>query len=87
MENTKICQSCEMPMIEAQQFGTNKDTSRNEDYCIYCFKEGDFIADMTMDEMIEVCTQYIDHWEPKVTKEEAVAHMKEAFPKLKRWKN
>jgi hypothetical protein len=29
-----------MPMKTAEEFGTNKDGSRNEDYCVYCFQEG-----------------------------------------------
>ena len=39
-ENQKFCQSCAMPMTD-EQFGTNADGSKNEDYCIYCFKDGE----------------------------------------------
>ena len=49
MEN-KICQSCGMPIISNEQLGTNKDKSRNEDYCIYCYKDGEFIDKVTMEE-------------------------------------
>jgi hypothetical protein len=38
----KICQNCGMPMKTAEEFGTNKDGSRNEDYCVYCHKDGVF---------------------------------------------
>ena len=30
----KICQSCAMPMTDESIFGTNKDGSKNSDYCI-----------------------------------------------------
>ena len=33
--------------------GTNQDGSINEEYCIYCYKDGTFVDDCTMDEMIE----------------------------------
>jgi hypothetical protein len=29
-----------MPMKTAEVFGINKDGSRNEDYCVYCIKDG-----------------------------------------------
>ena len=57
MEN-KICQSCGMPIISNEQLGTNKDKSRNEDYCIYCYKDGEFIDKVTMEEYIEMCSQF-----------------------------
>ncbi|WP_349875433.1 zinc ribbon domain-containing protein, partial [Bacteroides cellulosilyticus] len=45
--------------------------------------------DCTMDEMIEHCAQFVEEFnkdsEQKVTKEEAIAMMKQEFPKLKRW--
>ena len=50
----KFCQSCGMPLTE-ELLGTNADGSKNEDYCIYCYKDGKFLQDCTMDEMIEHC--------------------------------
>ncbi len=37
----KFCQSCGMPLIDDNR-GTNADGSRNFDYCIYCYKDGEF---------------------------------------------
>lgn len=89
MEAT-FCQSCGMPMTTADQFGTEKDGSTSHDFCVYCYKEGAFTEDVTMDEMINHCVQYLDDFnkesEKKFTKEEAIAQMKEFFPHLKRWK-
>lgn len=89
MEAT-FCQSCGMPMTTADQFGTNKDGSVNNDYCVYCYKEGAFTEDVTMDEMINHCVQYLSEFnkgaEKQMTKEEAIAQMQQYFPTLKRWK-
>ena len=47
----KFCQSCGMPLTE-DVLGTNADGSKNEDYCMYCYKDGKFLQDCTMEEMI-----------------------------------
>ncbi|MGV8092944.1 MAG: zinc ribbon domain-containing protein [Mangrovibacterium sp.] len=86
----KICQSCGMPMKTREEFGTNQDESLNQDYCVYCFKTGIFTADVTMDEMIVHCAEFVDEFnkesEVKFTKEQAIEQMKQYFPTLKRWK-
>jgi len=85
----KFCQSCGMPLGAEEHYGTNADQSRNEEYCIYCYKDGSYTSDETMDEMIEHCLQYLDEFnkdsDKVYTKEEARASMKEFFPQLKRW--
>ena len=84
----QFCQSCGMPVNDST-FGKEADGSSNEDYCHYCYAEGRFTRDCTMDEMIEHCAQFVEEFnkdsEQKVTKEEAIAMMKQEFPKLKRW--
>lgn len=85
MENMILCQSCGMPLNSDEIFGTNTDGSKNEDYCVYCFKDGAFTAEMSMDEMIDFCAEHVDEWGMKISKEEAISMMKENFPKLKRW--
>jgi hypothetical protein len=89
MENKLICQSCGMPMEEDSTFGTNADWSKNEDYCLYCFKNGRYTQNVTMNEMIEHCANYIDDFNEdtglNLTRDEAVKQMKRYFPKLKRW--
>ena len=50
----KFCQSCGMPLTE-DVLGTNADGSKNEDYCMYCYRDGKFLQDCTMEEMIEHC--------------------------------
>ena len=55
----KFCQSCGMPLTN-EVLGTNADGSKNEEYCMYCYKDGKFLQDCTMDEMIEHCAQFVD---------------------------
>ena len=85
----RFCQSCGMPLTE-EVLGTNADGSKNEDYCMYCYKDGKFLQDCTMEEMIEHCTQFIDEVNknmPKpMTKEESKQMMQGFFPMLKRWR-
>ncbi|MFV0419261.1 MAG: zinc ribbon domain-containing protein [Dysgonomonas sp.] len=85
----KFCQSCGMPLTVNEEKGTNTDQSKNEEYCIYCFKDGAFTADCTMDEMIEISLKHLDEFnkdsEVKYTREEAKANMERFFPQLKRW--
>lgn len=57
MEN-KICQSCGMPISSTIDLGTNKDGSLNKDYCKYCYKNGEFIDNVSLEEYIEKCSQF-----------------------------
>lgn len=86
---TKFCQSCGMPLQKNEELGTNHDGSKNEEYCCYCYKDGAFTMDCTMDQMIDHCVQFVDEFNKDAdlhyTKEEAVANMKLFFPTLKRW--
>ena len=81
----KICQCCAMP-IDESTFGTEADGSKNQDYCLYCYKNGHFTKDCTMDEMIEFNLKYLDEFNKdskvKYTIDEARATMKEFFPQL-----
>jgi general stress protein 26 len=85
----KFCQSCGMPLTD-EVLGTNADGSKNEDYCMYCYKDGKFLQDCTMEEMIEHCAQFVgavnEGLEKPITKEEYIGMMKTYFPQLKRWR-
>ncbi len=85
----KFCQSCGMPLND-EVLVTNDDGSKNEDYCMFCYKDGKFTNDCTMDEMIEFCAQFVDEVNknmPKpMTKDEYKQMMRQYFPTLKRWK-
>lgn len=75
----KICQCCAMP-IDETTFGTEADGSKNEEYCQYCYADGHFTKECTMDEMIELNLNYLEEFnkdsEVKYTIEEARATIK-----------
>jgi len=85
VENKKFCQSCAMPLEKDEDFATNACGSKNEDYCIYCYKDGAFTADCTMDEMIEVCVAFSLEAGVYKDADEARTSMRNYFPSLKRW--
>lgn len=86
MENAVFCQSCAMPMTKDEDFGTNSDNTKNNDYCVYCYKEGAFTSDETMEDMIEACVPHVSTGTPWNSEEEARSEMLKIFPELKRWK-
>ena len=84
----KFCQSCGMPLTE-EILGTNADGSKNEEYCIYCYKDGAFTGDFTMEEMVESCAQFVDEYNKNtgqnLTQEELKSMLRQFYPTLKRW--
>ena len=82
----KFCQSCGMPLSNAEEIGTNADGSKNDDYCKYCFENGKFTAECTMNEMIEMCVPFVATAESGMTEDAARKMLSELFPTLKRWK-
>ena len=88
MDNTqmKFCQSCAMPLESQELQGTNADGSKNDDYCHYCFINGNFAKEETMEEMIESCVPFVSNGNPWPDEETARKSMLELFPQLKRWK-
>lgn len=79
-----LCQSCGMPMTKPDDYGTERDGVRSQDYCCYCRKDGAFVQDCTMEEMIEGCLTYAPEMYPDP--DQARAQMRAYFPTLKRWK-
>lgn len=83
-----FCQSCGMPLTD-EYFGTNADGSVNREYCTYCFRDGAFTSDDTMEQMIEHNLEYLAEFnkdsDRQFTEEEAREQMRKFFPTLKRW--
>lgn len=80
-----ICQSCGMPLQKDEDFGTNADNSKNQEYCHFCFKDGKFTeSDITVeqkiDKMVEIAVSKMNIPE-NLAKEIA----NNIIPKLKRW--
>ena len=74
-----------MPITSDEQLGTNKDGSINEDYCKYCYVNGEFIDKVTMEEYIEMCSKYGS--QAGMTNDEMKEYCEKLFPTLKRWKD
>ncbi|MCQ2290146.1 MAG: zinc ribbon domain-containing protein [Muribaculaceae bacterium] len=80
-----------MPLSADDMCGKNADGSICFDYCKYCYNEGEFTQQCTMDEMIDHCSEFVDefnkHAEQPITREQYKEMMYGFFPMLKRWKN
>lgn len=83
-----FCQSCGMPLND-DILGTNADGSKNEDYCIYCYKDGSFTGNFTMEQMAEYCSMFVDEYNKSTGRALTACEYKEEllkyFPSLKRW--
>ena len=86
----QFCQSCGMLLTRKEDCGANANGTVNYDYCQYCYKEGRFLQDCTMDQMIEHCAQFLDEVNKNLpapmTREQYIQMMQGFFPLLKRWK-
>ena len=78
-----ICQSCSMTISNHKEFGTNKDGSTNQDYCTYCYKDGEFTKDVSLEEYIEMNIPF--HKEAGMSEDQMREYCKTVFPTLKRW--
>lgn len=83
----KNCQSCGMPMGETDEmYGVHADGTKSSDYCEYCFVNGAFTSDVTMEEMIDICVPHVMKADPSMTEAQVRNMMREFLPSLKRWK-
>ena len=72
-----------MPMMKTEDFGTDINGSKNEEYCTYCFQNGKFTLDVTLEQMIKKLVTMQDQM--GMAEEEARKMANENLPKLKRW--
>ena len=77
-----ICQCCGMPM-EDDIIGRNKDGSLNEEYCKWCYADGNYTYS-DMDELIEVCVKHMASDE--FPEEQVREYMRLRLPTLNYWK-
>lgn len=80
-----ICQSCGMPMHSDEQKGSNADGSKSEEYCVFCYKDGEFTDDISKEEFIEKQVR-IAMEKMHRTEAEAREMAEMILPNLKRWK-
>ena len=79
---TLFCQSCGMPLPDDSLLSRESDGSFNEKYCKWCYADGAFIHDCTLDEMIEECIPHMGWEDPQAARK----FMEELLPGLERWK-
>jgi hypothetical protein len=80
-----FCQSCGMPMVKQEDFGGNADSSRNEEYCRYCFQNGKFTEpNVTLEQMIDKLVSMASKM--NMTEDQARNMANSILPQLKRWK-
>ncbi|MDO5561730.1 MAG: zinc ribbon domain-containing protein [bacterium] len=83
----EYCQSCGMPMnTEEAQYGTEVDGSLSDEYCIYCYKDGQFTQpDITLAQMADLDVSFMTQGENAMSAEEARKIVDSFLPTLKRW--
>lgn len=84
----EICQSCGMSIEEDKSKGTNTDGTLSSEYCLYCFKEGAFTNDLTIDQYVEIGLDYSPEYQAATTEEEKSRIKEQAkhyLSGLKRW--
>lgn len=77
-----VCQCCGMP-LEDELIGRNQDGTLNEDYCKWCYADGEYTYS-DMDELINACIPHMV--KEGFSEEQARAYMKEMLPGLDYWK-
>lgn len=86
MKEMKFCQSCGMPLGDhLEESGLEKDGSKSGDYCKYCYQDGAFTQECTMEQMIEGCLPFEAKAFPEMSEAQLRARAYEYFPTLKRW--
>lgn len=84
-----ICQSCGMKLEKDSDKGTEQDGSKSEEYCTYCYHDGAFTQDITVEEQVQQNLGSLDEWNNEngsaFSSQEAKEMLMEFLPTLKRW--
>lgn len=77
-----ICQCCGMP-LEDSIISKEKDGAPNEDYCKWCYADGEYMYS-NMDDLIDVCVKNMTNDEH--SEDEVRSYLLKTLPKLDYWK-
>jgi hypothetical protein len=80
-----ICQSCGMPLVGPEDMGSNADGTENREYCVHCWQDGKFTADVDLPEFTEMQVR-IAVENLGMEEEEAREVAETTLPELKRWR-
>jgi hypothetical protein len=73
-----------MPLKKPELLGTEKDGSKNNEYCTYCYQNGAFSnPEMTLEEMKVLV---INQMEQRNIDKDIIKKATTSLPYLKRWK-
>lgn len=75
------CQCCGMPLTD-EVISREKDNSFNEDYCKWCYENGEFVY-KNLDEILDFLVEHMSN--ESFPPEQARKYFKEQLPKLKHW--
>ena len=78
-----VCQCCGMP-LEDSMMSREKDGTLNEDYCQWCYADGNFTY-QDMDTLINFCAGHMAN--ENFSEEQVRTYMKQMLPGLKYWRN
>lgn len=90
--NKRYCQSCGMPLrFDMEEYlGTNIDGSRSDEFCYYCLKNGKYIVDISISEMVDIWVKYTDKYNEysgtNYTPQMLRTVLNKRLPTLNRWK-
>jgi len=84
MEPENFCQSCSMPLDNPELLGTEKDGSKNPEYCKYCYQQGAFTTPgMALKDMSLLVVAQMEKMNFDAT---TIDMTVSSLPHLKRWK-
>ncbi len=86
MDNKLRCQSCGMPLSkEFGNLGTNADGTTSDEFCVFCFANGDFTnPNQTLEEMIASSIENMTT-DLQMPFEQASELANSFIPTLRRW--
>lgn len=80
----RYCQSCGMMFTGPDQHGHEADGTETEDFCRWCYDQGAYTYETTMEEMIEDCAPHMaEHMGWSV--DECASLLGAILPHLRRW--
>ncbi|MDQ6989993.1 MAG: zinc ribbon domain-containing protein [Mariprofundaceae bacterium] len=87
MKVYKSCQSCGMPKkMDDENGGSEKDGSKSDKYCSYCYKDGDFFMKSEIDTPQKMQKMCIKMMKKQGMNGMLAWLMTRGIPRLERWK-
>jgi hypothetical protein len=75
-----------MPINNPDVVDNEANGEKSQDYCICCYKQGEFTQpNTTLNMMIDISSKIWAEKDPNVTVEQAKAQLEKKFPLLTRW--